>query len=452
MSKKRTPVKWPTVGVIALGCPKNVVDTEAMLGQLTGQGYAVTSDPSQADLLIVNTCGFIAEAEAESRQAIAELEVIKARHPGKKLVVTGCLAQRYGKTLLEQHPHIDLLLGTDQYDQLDNWLKQPEAATGEVDQIKPPGSTFARIGPRLLTTPSHYAYVKIAEGCNNPCSFCIIPQLRGPYRSRRPEEIIAEITELAKHGVREVILVSQDTTLYGRDLTDPIDLGELLDRLQPIPGITWIRLLYLYPALLSKSRYETWSNCPKIVPYLDLPLQHVSSTVLNRMRRAEKKDSILKLLERIRHHLPEAAIRATFMVGFPGETEAEFRELQDLVGNEWFDHLGIFPYSDEAGSTAQLLPGKIPGEVASQRRDQLMKQQKAISRNKLQQRIGKTMAVMVDGPAADSRSYLGRWAGQAPEIDGHVAFRSKKKPEPGQLVSVSITRTEDYDLFGKMVD
>lgn len=440
--------KSPCVGVISLGCPKNLVDTEKMLGRFIQHGYTLTPNAEEADILMVNTCGFKADAEAESREAILAMAAIKARHPGKRLVVTGCLSQRYGDQLAEEMPEIDLLTGSDHYDQL---IQLIESKTRLAVQPATP-TLYEKETPRLLTTPPHTAYVKIAEGCNNPCAFCIIPQLRGRFRSRLPEDIQSEVNILCQQGVKEINLVSQDTTLYGRDLTTKTDLASLIQRLATIDDLVWIRTLYLYPTLITPTLLKVMAETEKVLPYLDVPLQHSHSDVLARMRRVERTKHIEQLLEQIHHHLPNATRRTTFIVGFPGETEKEFQHLYDFVAKEKFDHVGVFTYSDEEGTTAFTLPNKIPPEVAQEREEALMLLQQDISRDKLASQRGTTIPVLVDGVSEESEWLMeGRTMGQAPEVDGMV-FINDGMPSVGTIVPVTITDSHLYDLVGHVAN
>jgi ribosomal protein S12 methylthiotransferase len=453
-----------TVGVIALGCPKNVVDTEVMLGEFRRQGYRFTADPVQADILVVNTCAFVADAEAESRQAIADMAAIKRRFPNKRLVVTGCLSQRHGERLIQEIPEIDLQIGTGQYYQLipilDRTLRHP--TTQSANQVAPPDAAPLDLSPevgaargagldRMLTTRPHSAYLKIAEGCNNPCAFCIIPQLRGRYRSRLPDVLTQEARQLVRNGARELILVSQDTTLYGRDLAPRMDLASLLDRLSGIEGLAWIRLLYLYPTLITDALLDTMASHPAILPYLDIPLQHSHGDLLARMRRVERPDTIQKLLERIRLRMPHATLRSTFIVGFPGESEAAFRHLESFITAAQLDHVGVFTYSDEVGTTAHAMDNKIPPELAEERRDRLMALQQGISQKKLARLRGKILPVLVDGPSEESPALMvGRTAGQAPEVDG-VVYINAGAPAMGRFARVRITDSWEYDMMGTCV-
>lgn len=441
-----------TVALISLGCPKNLVDTEHMLGQFIHQGYALTTDPEKADLLVINTCGFKADAVKESKEAILAMATVKADHPGKRLVVTGCLAQRYGTALLQKMPNIDILIGSTQYDQLIPLIESPQP-NGQPGTAVTPPSEAPRAYHRVLTTSPQTAYVKIAEGCNNPCSFCIIPQLRGRFRSRALEDIENEVTTLGQQGIQEINLVSQDTTLYGRDLSPRTSLAELLRRLARIPNIAWIRTLYLYPTLITTDLLEVMASEEKILPYLDMPLQHSHSAVLKRMKRVERTEDIQHLLHNIQTYLPHATLRTTFIVGFPGESHIEFQHLYDFVAQGWFDHVGVFTYSDEKEASAYHLRNKVSKRLAKKRRGLLMGLQQEVSYKKLKKWIGHTLPVLVEGkpigvegePHGDLR--MGRSMGQAPDVDGTV-FIQKGKPKPGAIVPVTITDTFEYDLAG----
>lgn len=442
--------KSEKVGVISLGCPKNLVDTENMLGRFVEGGYTLTTDPHEADLLVVNTCGFKADAEEESREAIQEMAQIKAARPGVRLVVTGCLSQRYGAQLKQEMPEIDLLVGTNQYDTLIPVLENPTAPTPRA--VSPPTPNIGQENAsRVLTTQPHTAYVKIAEGCNNPCSFCIIPKLRGAFVSREPEDIDDEIVALVEQGVREINLISQDTTLYGRDLDRRLSLTDLLHGLKEIEGIDWIRLLYLYPTLVTDELLALIAEENVILPYFDIPLQHSHSQILKGMKRAEREADVQTLIDRIRHKVPHAVIRTTFIVGFPGETQEAFQHLYAFVEANRFDHVGVFTYSDEKGTTAYDLPDKIPSQVAEQRRDRLMALQQGISREKLSALVGQTIPVLVDGVSEENEWLMeGRFQGQAPDVDG-VVYINEGSPQPGDLVLVEITDSHEYDLVGRVV-
>ncbi|MBF0138298.1 MAG: 30S ribosomal protein S12 methylthiotransferase RimO [Magnetococcus sp. DMHC-1] len=441
------------IGMISLGCAKNLVDSEFMLGQFRGQGYQFTHDPEQADILVVNTCAFVAEAETESREAIREMLAVKKAHPDKRIVVTGCLAQRYGERLAQDLPGLDVILGSGQYQRLIPLInsinpnpEQPLVGLG------PPTFLPKGTAERVLTTPSHTAYVKIAEGCNNPCTFCIIPKLRGPFRSRMPRDIEQEVRRLAKQGVKEINLVSQDTTLYGRDLSPRTDLPSLLHRLGDIDGIEWIRMLYLYPTLISDRLLITILRQEKVLPYLDMPLQHFHTGVLTRMKRSERAGSVRRLLRRIRGVLPNAILRTTMIVGFPGETDEEFQALYDFVAEARFDHLGVFTYSNEEGTPASQMSQQVPHLLAQERSARLMALQQSISREKLAKLVGQVLPVMVDHVSPESGLLLqGRYAGQAPEVDGVVYINDGSRIEPGRIVPVKITESHEYDLVGRVV-
>ncbi|MBF0622312.1 MAG: 30S ribosomal protein S12 methylthiotransferase RimO [Magnetococcales bacterium] len=439
------------VGVISLGCPKNQVDTERMLGRFIQQGYELTSDPEVADLLVVNTCGFVADAEAESREAIEEMAAIKARHPGKRLLVTGCLSQRYGDDLIKDHPSIDLSVGANTYETLIPLIQQSvQTETWSGNQVTPVTDfTQEETVARVLTTHPQSAYLKIAEGCNNPCAFCIIPQLRGPFRSRTPEDLRAEVQMLVSGSVRELNLVSQDTTLYGRDLNPRTDLAALVRDLDTVDELAWIRLLYLYPTLMNEALIQTVAQSERVVPYFDIPLQHSHSDVLKRMKRAERYDDLVKLIQLIRKYMPEAVIRTTFIVGFPGETQEEFDHLYQFVEQTGFDHMGVFTYSDEPGTTAFDMADKVPQEVAEQRMDRLMTLQQGISAQRLAGWVGETVPVLVEGIQEDEQGAMlvGRSWFQAPEVDGQV-FITDGEAASGDIVAVTITESLDYDLVG----
>ncbi|MBF0447176.1 MAG: 30S ribosomal protein S12 methylthiotransferase RimO [Magnetococcales bacterium] len=435
------------VGVISLGCPKNLVDTEKMLGRFIESGYQLTPNPGEADLLVVNTCGFKADAEAESREAILEMAEFKSLNPKVRLVVTGCLSQRYGDQLQREIPAIDVLAGATEYEKLIPTLE----SNAPPPPISAPNPGTGEEAPRVLTTSPHTAYVKIAEGCNNPCAFCIIPKLRGPFVSREPEDIDEEVASLVAQGVKEINLISQDTTLYGRDLDRRLSLADLLQGLKSVEGLGWIRLLYLYPTLVTDQLLELMAEENAILPYFDVPLQHSHSAVLKRMKRAERGPDVENLITRIRRYMPKATIRTTFIVGFPGETDEEFLHLFNFVKTARFDHVGVFTYSDEIGTTAYDLPDKIPASVAQERRDRLMALQQTISQEKLSALVGQKIKVLVDGISEENEWLMeGRTAAQAPDVDG-VVYINDGSPQPGTLVEVEITEAHEYDLVGHVV-
>ncbi|ABK44180.1 SSU ribosomal protein S12P methylthiotransferase [Magnetococcus marinus MC-1] len=439
-----------TVGVISLGCSKNTVDSEQMLGRFVREGYLLVADPLEADLLVVNTCGFIADAERESRESIDEMAHIKQLYPHKKLIVTGCLSQRYGAKLLEDHPQIDLLLGAGHYDTLIPLLEAKAPQT--VDHVTEPDAAASHDVPRLITTGESSAYVKIAEGCNNSCTFCIIPKLRGPFRSRTLDDIAAEVALLTDEGCHELILVSQDTTWYGRDLPQRSSLTELLQRILASCEAPWIRMLYLYPTLVKKELLQLIAREDRLLPYFDIPLQHADSQVLKRMQRSERLETVRQLVKDVRASVPDAILRSTFIVGFPGESEAEFQTLLDFIQESQLDWVGVFTYSDEQGTAAYDLPDKVDARVAEARRDQLMALQQPITSARLQRWVGEIVAVLVESYDEEHACFVGRFWAQAPEVDGQVLIQCNEELEMGIFVPVAITQVLGYDLYGDLLE
>jgi ribosomal protein S12 methylthiotransferase len=458
------------IGLISLGCPKNLVDGEVMLGLARQAGHELTPDAAEADVLVVNTCAFIDRAKQESIDAILEMAEMKKASPSRRLVVTGCLAERYRDELKDQIPEIDAVLGTGEVPQIVGALggaPAPVMAPGVSPMVfhrparpnghRPLGARtelptyiYDADTPRVLATPGHYAYVKIAEGCDYKCAFCIIPRLRGQYRSRPAESIVTEACRLAAAGVRELILISQDTTFYGIDRSERGALARLLRQLNAVDGLEWIRLLYLYPTTIDDAMLDAMAECDKVVKYIDLPLQHASDAVLKRMRRPGTRVSYEQLLDRIRRRVPGAALRTTFIVGFPGETEADVDELSAFLDAIRFDHVGIFTYSHEEGTAAGETDDDVPGRVKTRRRDRLMRQQKRIVRAAQKGRVGQRVRVVVDGVSEEHELVLrGRLAGQAPEIDPQV-FLTECDPSrlaPGTFVDGEIVGARDYDLL-----
>ncbi|RMG19643.1 MAG: 30S ribosomal protein S12 methylthiotransferase RimO [Deltaproteobacteria bacterium] len=434
------------VHLVSLGCPKNRVDSEVMLGTLRQQGYEVTSDADDADVLVVNTCSFIGPAKEESVEAILELAEVKARREGRKLVVTGCLAQRYGEALERELPEVDHFLGTGAFLKIAEVLGGPRALIGR------PELRYDADTPRVRSTRGGSAYLKVAEGCDNACAFCIIPTLRGPQRSRPVEDLLREAERLVAGGVRELNLVAQDLTAYGHDLPDRPHLADLLARLTEVEGLRWIRMLYAFPRPLPERFFECWIQSPKVLPYIDMPLQHVTPRMLERMRRPRNMDLVRRQLETFRERVGEAkggfVFRTTFIVGHPGETEADFAALCDFVRECRFDRVGVFTYSDEEGTAAFDQDEKVPGEVAEARRAHLMEIQREIAREKNRALLGRTVEVLVEGASEETDLLLqGRYWGQAPEIDGQV-YINRGEAAPGSLVPVEITEAADYDLVG----
>ena len=439
-----------TVGMLSLGCPKNLVDGEVMLGRLQGAGYELVADARQADVVVVNTCAFIDRAKQESVDAILEMAREKESGRARRLVVTGCLSQRYDEELRREIPEIDATLGTGQVDEI------VRAASGEATSLADadpglPTWVYDHTAPRVLSTPPWLAYVKISEGCDYTCSFCIIPTLRGKHRSRNVEDVVAEVRGLAARGVREIVLVAQDSTRYGLDHGIRDGLAYLLRRLGRIDGIRWIRIMYAYPATLSDPILEAIASEAKVVKYVDIPLQHASESVLKRMKRPTGKGNLLGMIERIRARVPGVAIRTTFIVGFPGETEADFAELIAFVESGQFENVGVFTYSDEEGTSSFELADRIPAKVKQRRRQRLMSVQKRISTRRNRSRVGERLEVLVEGTHDDTDLLLrGRAASQAPEIDGQVLINDGTAA-PGSFVTCEVTEAHPYDLVARIV-
>lgn len=438
-----------TIHLVSLGCVKNRVDSEVMLGVANAAGYEAVDDPNGADFVVVNTCGFIGEAKKESIDAILELAALKEAGGCKKLVVAGCLSQRHPDELAKELPEVDHFLGSS------DMLKLEKVLTGAADRMlvgNPADWVLRASDPRRVSTGRASAYVKIGEGCNRTCSFCVIPQLRGKMRSRPIDDVVREVTRLAESGVLEVNLVSQDTIAYGRDLRDGGDLATLVRRVADVPGLRWVRLLYLYPETASEPLLELLGGHPKVVPYVDMPLQHAADGMLRRMRRGHGGARLRKLVERMRATIPGLVFRTAFIVGHPGETDAEFDELCDFVRWARFDRVVAFRYSDEEGSPSHELPGKVPAKVAAARHRKLMTLQRGISNELLRAMIGRELDVLVEG-ASDEHEHvmMGRHAGQAPEIDGQV-YLSGGEAAPNTMRRVRVTQAADYDLVGELLD
>jgi ribosomal protein S12 methylthiotransferase len=438
-----------TVGLVNLGCPKNLVDGEVMLGLLRRDGYDVTADPSQADVLVVNTCAFIDRAKQESIDTILEMARYKESGRARRLVVTGCLAQRYDAEIRQEIPEIDATLGTGQVE--DIVVAVGGTGTTTDAALRRPEWVYDHTTPRLLTTASHTAYVKISEGCDYTCAFCIIPTLRGRHRSRPVEDVVAEARSLAERGVREVILVAQDSTRYGLDRGQRDGLAVLLRQLGRVDGIRWIRVMYAYPATVTDPILDAIAEEDKVVKYVDMPLQHASDAVLRRMKRPTGRGNLIGMVERVRDRIPGVAFRTTFIVGYPGETDQEFEELLDFVKAARFDNVGVFTYSDEEGTTAFDLPGRVNGRVKEARRRRLMGAQKKIALARNRARVGERVEVLVEGPHEDSDLLLrGRLATQAPDIDGAVIINDGEAAA-GTFVWCDITEAHPYDLVGRIV-
>ncbi len=434
------------IGFVSLGCPKNLTDTETMLG-LLGDKFEIVTDPFSADIIIVNTCGFIESAKQESINTILEMAQYKETGNLKKLIVTGCLAQQYSDLLLKEIPEADAVVGTGSYQDISVVLEkvlQDERPTlaGDINGEIPENL------PKIQATPPYTAYLKIAEGCDNHCTYCIIPFLRGKYRSRTPGNILAEAEAMAKRGVTELVLIAQDTTSYGCDLEGDMTLAKLLKALGEIDGIRKIRLLYCYPEKVTDELIEEMAQNPKVCKYIDIPMQHASDPVLKRMGRRVNNSQLRTLVEKLRSAMPEITIRTTFITGFSGETEEDFLTLKEFVRDMRFDRVGVFPFSLEEGTPAEKLDGVVPEEIRKQRADEIMEMQQDISLEINQNKIGKTLEVLCCGQLRDGR-YEGRSEGDAPEIDGSVIFEGDNI-KTGDYVNVLITDAGAYDLEGKV--
>jgi ribosomal protein S12 methylthiotransferase len=446
------------VGFISLGCPKNLVDSEVMMGHLKLSGYQITANAEEAETVVVNTCGFIDSAKKESIEAILEATQLKTTGKAKRVIVAGCLVERYRDELKAELPEVDAFIGTGQINDI---LSACDPKTNLRSlPVLPLGNQSATYlydesTPRVLATPSHYAFIKIAEGCDRPCAFCFIPQMRGHFRSRRFGSIIAEAQQLAEEGVKELILVAQDSSRYGEDLGKQDALARLLRELAQTEGVEWVRVMYTYPTHISNGFLAVLAEEPKAVKYLDMPLQHASQRVLKLMKRGGNRQSLERLIERVRRRVPGIGVRTTFITGFPGESEEDFEELMGFVRNVEFDRVGVFTYSDEEGTPAFELPDKVDPKIAKQRQKRLMKEQARISRRKNKSRIGETVSVIFEGEANESELlWQGRMETQAPDIDGCVLINDVPEgvvPVAGDIVSVEITEAQEYDLVGRIV-
>ena len=440
------------VGMVSLGCPKNQVDAEVMLAKMKKAGFELVPDAAMADVVVINTCGFIEEAKQESIDQILEFAKLKEEGRIKKLIVTGCLSERYQNELADEMPEVDAVLGIGANTDIVGLITKT-VLEGERVESFPPKEVLPLEGERVLTTLPHYAYLKIAEGCDNRCTYCAIPYIRGPYRSRPMESVVAEAEELAAKGVKEIVLVAQDTTRYGEDLYGGKSmLPELLRRLCRIDGVHWYRILYAYPDWISDELLEVMASEPKIAKYLDLPLQHVDAEVLKRMNRHGSVEETTALIRRIREKVPGITLRTTLLVGFPGETKKQFGELCEWVKEMKIERLGCFAYSQEEGTPAAKLSGQLPEEEKQRRADIVMQTQMDIHERNNQKMIGKTVEIMVDGFDKYAECFFGRGEADAPEIDGQIFFHSTTPHEFGDLVRVKITETLDYDLVGELVD
>ncbi len=449
MKPPRPAVRPPTLAFVTLGCPKNTVDSESMLGLFVRAGYRTVADPAEADVAVVNTCAFLTSAVRESKEAIAAVAQLKRDGRLKALLVTGCLAQRAGAGLLEEFPQVDAVLGTGQ------WREVVQAAGHvlgggheRVVHTEYPGGALDVLAPRALSTPRHLAYLKISEGCDHRCTFCIIPRLRGDQKSRTIESLVAEAEALARQGVRELNLIGQDTTGYGTDLPGRPTLADLLAALDQVEGLHWIRVQYTYPRLWDDRLIATWARAKRVVPYVDMPLQHIAQDMLRTMGRAMTERQTRALVKRIKAGIPGVAFRTNFIVGFPGETEEHFATLERYVEEEGFDHLVVFTYEREPETPSYSMTPRVPVAARRSRRARLLALQQRSARERLRRRIGDVIPVLIDGPAGHGQ-YAARTAGSAWEVDGGVVVEGEHL-QPGTLVKVRVTGAAAYDLFARV--
>lgn len=445
------------IGVVSLGCPKNLVDSETMLGLIHEENYEITNNPSEAEIIIVNTCGFIESAKEESINTILQMAEYKKSGSCKYIIVTGCLSQRYAEELFNELPEADAIAGVEVYDEIGSIIKR--VMNGErfiiLERSKPDviytsKETFL---PRILTTPSYTAYLKIAEGCDNCCSYCAIPKIRGPYRSKPMAQVLKEAKALADNGVKELIVVAQDTTRYGEDLPGgKLLLADLLKELNKIESLKWIRVMYCYPNNFTDELIETFASLDKVCKYVDLPLQHASNRLLASMNRYDTREEVETLLAKLRKRIPGIVIRTTFIVGFPGETDADFEELKEFVEQQRFENAGVFAYSQEEGTVAGAMPNQIPDEIKQERYHELMALQAQISEEIHKDTEGQTLEVLVEGVEEDgSGLHYGRSYREAPDIDGLVFIENPGDIEPGCFVKVNILQGFTYESVGERI-
>lgn len=435
---------------ISLGCDKNLVDTEVMLGLLASKGHQMTDDETQADVIVINTCCFIHDAKEESIQTILEMAEYKKEGKLKALIVTGCLAQRYKNEIVEEIPEVDAVLGTTSYDKVVEAID--EALNGHVMVEMTDIDALPIVETkRLVTTGGHFAYLKIAEGCDKHCTYCIIPKIRGNFRSVPMENLLKEAKELADQGVKELILVAQETTLYGKDIYGEKSLHKLLKELCKVPGIQWIRILYCYPEEITDELIQVIKEEKKICHYLDLPIQHASNAILKRMGRRTSKEQLVEIIEKLRREIPDISIRTTLITGFPGETEEQHEELLDFVDEMEFDRLGVFTYSPEEDTPAAEMDGQIAEEVKEDRQAELMELQQDIAFDRAEDMIGREVLVMIEGKVADENAYVGRTYKDAPNVDGLIFVNTDEELMSGDFVKVKVTGALEYDLIGEIV-
>ena len=441
-----------TVAFTSLGCDKNRVDSEVMLGILCKNGYRIVIDEKEADIIVINTCCFIKDALEESIETILEMAEYKKTGRCKGLIIAGCLGQRYEKEIFQEMPEVDAVIGTASYESVAKIIERILNGENNIKELVDINTamTESNAKNRMISTANYYAYLKISEGCDNHCTYCVIPQIRGRHRSRTIESLVEETEILAKQGVKEIVIVAQDSSIYGRDLYGESKLHILLEKLCEIEGIEWIRLLYCYPETLTEQTIQVMAKQPKICHYIDLPIQHGSDTVLKRMGRKSTQSILKQKITKLRQAMPDIAIRTTFIVGFPNETEQEFQELIDFIKEIRFDKLGVFTYSQEEGTPAASMENQIEEDVKQKRKDIAMEVQKAISAQHCESQIGSIKQVIVEGKLPEQDIYCGRTMKDAPDIDGLVFFSSKQELISGDFVKVFIKQASDYDLIGEL--
>ena len=435
---------------ISLGCDKNLVDTEVMLGMLASRGYEMTNDEQEADIIVINTCCFIHDAKEESIQNILEMAEYKKNGSAKALIVTGCMAERYRQEILDEIPEVDEVLGTTAYDRILDAVDaalagQHEVMTADLDALPLPETK------RLVTTGGHFAYLKIAEGCDKHCTYCIIPKIRGNFRSVPMERLLKEAQDLAEQGVKELILVAQETTLYGKDLYGEKSLPKLLRELCKISGIRWIRILYCYPEEITDELIQVMKEEPKICHYLDLPIQHANNTILKRMGRRTSKQELINIVQKLRKEIPDICLRTTLITGFPGETQEQHEEVMEFIDTLEFDRLGAFTYSPEEDTPAATFEDQIDEEVKEDRQADIMELQQEIAFDKAEDMIGREVLVMIEGKVADENAYVGRTYRDAPNVDGLIFINTDVELISGDFAKVKVTGALDYDLIGELM-
>ena len=451
------------VGFVSLGCSKNLIDTEVAIGKFKNNNYKIVNNPSEAEIIVINTCGFIDSAKEEAINTILEMAEYK-KQKCRYLIVMGCLVQRYYEDLIKELPEVDLFIKLEDYDNFWNIIedlirrdivtKTKQKLSNKISEMKPlPMATSEEFMDRVITTGDNYAYIKIGEGCSNRCTYCAIPYIRGPFVSRKMEEIIEEAKMLAKKGIKELIVIAQDTTKYGIDIYGEGKLAELLNKLSKIEGIQWIRFLYSYPEGITDELIQEVAQNKKIAKYFDIPIQHISDSILKKMNRKTSKKQITELLEKIRTQIPEVTLRTSLIVGFPGETDDDFKELQEFVAQAKFDKLGAFMYSKEEGTPAEKLPNQIHKNTKKSRYNKIMQEQQKISKQNLENKIGKTYDVLIEEISFDKKFLIGRTMQDVPEIDGLVYVKVQEndlavEQKIGQIIKCKITKVSNYDLIG----